>query len=114
MQVQGTVVWVPVLAADTVDTAESQANAWQDPRVIHVWDRTGEVNAQFARRLSLTGPGWDLYLMYDRGVRWEDDLPPAPTFWMHQLSPAVGADPVLYLRDHPDRLEQVLADLLAR
>jgi hypothetical protein len=33
---------------------------------------------------------------------------------MHQLSPAVGADPALYLRDHPDRMEQVLADLLAR
>jgi hypothetical protein len=114
MQVQGTVIWVPVLEADTVDTAESQATLWQDPPTRHVWDRTVEVNAQFARRLSLSSPGWDLYLIYDRGVRWEDDLPPAPTFWMHQLSPAVGADRALYLRDHPDRLEQVLVDLLAR
>jgi hypothetical protein len=63
------VVWVPVLAADTVDMAESQAAVWQDAPLIHMWDRTGEVNARVARHLSLTGPGWDLYLIYDRGVR---------------------------------------------
>jgi hypothetical protein len=72
------------------------------------------VSAHVARRLSLTGPGWDLYLLYDRAMRWEDDHLPEPVFWMHQLSPEVGADPALHLRKHPDRLRQVLGGLLTR
>jgi hypothetical protein len=110
---RGTVVWVPVLPADAVEAAMAQAAAWHDPRVIHLWDGTGEVNAPFAQSLSLTGAGWDLYLVYAQGVRWEEDLPPQPTFWMHQLSPSVGADPSLRLSLDPSRMGAVLDDLLA-
>lgn len=106
-------VWVPVLPADTVDAAELRAAAWHDPRITHVWDGTGEVNLRFARSLSLRGPGWDVYLVYDRGIVWEEDLPPVPAFWMHQLSPEVGADPDLLLSRDSNRLGLVLAELLA-
>jgi hypothetical protein len=111
--VEGTVLWVPVLPDDSVDAAELRVVASPDPRINHVWDSSGEVNPRFARSLSLRGPGWDLYLIYDRGVFWEEDLPPAPTFWMHQLSSEVGADPALFLSRDPNRLGRVLEELLA-
>ena len=72
----------------------------------------GKVSAHVACRLSLTGPGWDLYLLYDRAMRWEENRLPQPAFWMHQLSPGVGADPALHLGQHPDRLRQALDTLL--
>ena len=105
---------MPVLPADTETVAESRAGPWPDHRVIHTWDGTGEVTRQFARRLSLKGPGWDLYLIYGRGIRWEDDLLPLPAFWMHQLSPAVGTDPALCLSQDPGRLGRVVDALYAR
>jgi hypothetical protein len=28
---------------------------------------------------------WDLYLIYGPDARWDGPVPPAPSFWMHQL-----------------------------
>jgi hypothetical protein len=63
----------------------------------------------FAPRLGLIGTAWDVYLVYERGVRWEGADPPAPSFWMHQLTKDVGADQKLCL--DPARLTR---DVLAR
>lgn len=109
---RATMVWVPVLGGDTRSSAEMQARLLQTDQVAHVWDENQEIGACFARSLALAGPGWDLYLLHAPGVRWERALPPAPTFWMHQLARDVGADPTLYLGNNPQLLGQALHDLL--
>ena len=106
------IVWVPVLVGDSRSAAEAQAKQLEMQGVTHQWDGYGEVGPTFTRSLALTGPGWDLYLLYRPGVRWEGKLPPSPTFWMHQLSPEVGADPSLYLKNNPHLLGRALHDLL--
>jgi hypothetical protein len=104
---------VPVLPGDTLVEAEAQAAFLDGEGIVHLWDTDATVNAQFARALSLTGPGWDLYLLYRVSMQWTEDLPPVPTFWMHQLSPQVGADPSLYLFRSPQRLGKALDELVA-
>jgi hypothetical protein len=105
-------VWVHVLDGDSRSAAETQAKLLQMQGVMHQWDGNGEVGPSFTKSLALTGPAWDLYLLHGSGVRWEGKLPPSPTFWMHQLSPQVGADPAFYLGRNPDLLGQALHDLL--
>ena len=108
-----TIVWVPVLEQDTLSAAIAQAECLRLPRVMHLWDGDREVNPYFAESLALEGPGWDLYLVYRAGVRWERKLPPTPTFWMHQLSLAVGASPTRYLKTHPHLLGRTIGALLS-
>ena len=48
--------------------------------------------------------------VYPRGVRWEGDAPPPPTFWMHQLKAEDGADQKFCL--DPARLRQQTLALL--
>jgi hypothetical protein len=100
-----------VLPADTLLEAEAQAALLNGNDLVHFWDGSGTASTQFAGALSLTGPGWDVYLLYRKGMRWTGRQPPVPTFWMHQLPPNVGADPALYLRHDPARLATVLGEL---
>jgi copper chaperone len=90
-------VWLPMEAGDDPPAARRQAATFQDPRLTEGWDPDREMGDLFARTLALRGAAWDVYLVYDRGVRWEGDEPPAPSFWMHQLEEAVGADQKLSL-----------------
>lgn len=101
-------IWVPVRQADSRYAAETQEETWKDERIMHLWDGEREIQARFARRLGIAEPGWDLYLLYGREARWDGELPPMPSFWMHQLSPEVGADPNLYLCREPERLGREL------
>jgi hypothetical protein len=72
----------------------------------------GHVGDAFARSLKLQGTAWDVYLVYDRNVRWDGADPPAPSFWMHQLQEKVGADQKLCL--NPARLRREVASRVAR
>ena len=40
----------------------------------------------FQRVLGLDEDAWDVFILYDRSARWSGDLPPSPSYWMHQLS----------------------------
>jgi hypothetical protein len=53
-----------------------------------------------------------VYLLYARGVRWEGEDPPAPSFWMHQLESEDGADQKPCL--NPVRLTREALALLDR
>jgi hypothetical protein len=107
-----TIVWVPVLDSDTRSAAVMQADLLQTQDVVHEWDGNREASRLFATSLGLTGPGWDMYLVYGPGMQWNGTLPPSPSFWMHQLSPNVGVDPALYLRNNPNMLRHAVHDLL--
>ena len=49
---------------------------------------------------------WDVYLLYSPDHPWNSKLPPAPTFWMHQLN----EEPSLFL--DPTRLKESVKTLL--
>jgi len=89
---RGFAVWVPMMSADDLAEAEREAEGFADKRVAHLWDGQREVGDVFTKTLALVGTAWDVYLVYAPCVRWEGPLPPAPTFWMHQLPSATAAD----------------------
>jgi len=89
---KGFAVWVPMMSADNFEAAQRQAAGFADGRVVHLWDGERKVGDTFTKTLGLEGTAWDVYLLYAPGVHWDGSLPPAPTFWMHQLPSATGAD----------------------
>jgi hypothetical protein len=59
--------------------------------------------------LKLKAPiAWDVYLIYPPDHPWDTELPPAPTFWMHQLD----EEPKLYL--DPLRLKDAVQTIIER
>ena len=105
---------VPMLEADTAIAAMERARSWSEGRARHWWDGATEISRLYAKTLGLKAPAWDVSVLHSPGIRWEEEMPPAPTFWMHQLSPSVGADPALRLSHDPSRLSHVLDELRAR
>jgi hypothetical protein len=79
-------VWVPKVRGRASHIARG-AESVPDPRVRHFWDGEARLMNAYQQVLRLPEDAWDVYLVYDPGVRWEDELPPAPQFWMHQLGP---------------------------
>jgi hypothetical protein len=106
---KGIIVWLPMVPGDKASDAEALKSA--DPQfVLQGWDEHRAVGKAFARTLHLNRPAWDVYMIYDRGVKWTSDDPPKPAFWMHQLSRKSGADPSLQLV--PAKLETELRQRL--
>lgn len=92
-KLRGFIVWIPMLPADTAAVACAQAGSWNDKRLLlQGWDAGCAIGGMFSKTLKLTRTAWDIYLIYAPGLIWEGELPPAPSFWMHQLRPDSGAD----------------------
>jgi hypothetical protein len=105
------VVWLPMVAGDSPQAATARAATLSDPRIVaQGWDAGRESGLAFERTLGLTRPAWDVYLVYAPGVRWEGETPPAPTYWMHQLTEDAGADQRLCLV--PEVLEREVERIL--
>ena len=108
------IVWVAVKNAQTPN--ELAANAAREaPRysgALNYLDRSGEATRAFAvplklePRLGIQLPAWDVYLAYSGDARWMQ-TPPAPAYWMHQLSNAPAA-----LRLDGDKLRSEIEKLL--
>ena len=94
------------------DALEAEELLSNDQRfVIQGWDGQRLVGEAFARTLKLNCPAWDVYLVYDAGVKWMGERAPQPSFWMHQLSAESGADPKLQLK--PEKLQKAVEKRLA-
>lgn len=92
-KLMGFLVWLPMKGKDTPASASAQSTTWHDERVqLQGWDDGRAIGEQFAKTLKLRSTAWDVYLVYAPGVRWEGDIPPTPSFWMHQLRSESGAD----------------------
>jgi len=79
------VVWEPILKTDSEEAARLSSGFLRDDRVTHYWASTRRVGQSFQDAIGLEGePAWDVYLVYDRGIRWTDE-PPEPTKFQHQL-----------------------------
>ena len=56
-----------------------------DSRAEHFWDGSAVLVHQYDTVLGLGQDAWDIYMIFGPETKWEDSLPPAPSFWMHQL-----------------------------
>ena len=109
---KGFAVWLPMMPNDSADFARIEAATFEGQPVIHAWDGERQLGDLYARTLGLSATAWDVYFLYAPGVRWEGDLPPKPTFWMHQLPTESGVDRdrVLYPTRLSDELIKLLGD----
>jgi len=99
------IVWVPQLGAHRRDAPAGMALI-SDKRAGQYWDADGWLGDAYGRVLVTPGSAWDVYLLYARGVRWIEPLPPKPSYWMHQLSGVTSAphlDPEI-LKQHAEQL----------
>ncbi len=84
-------VWLPVLETDTLQAAEDMRSPWShETRLVDFWDADLVISTAYHSVLELDKRvrrhrvAWDLFLLYQAGLRWVD-RPPVPSFWMHQL-----------------------------
>lgn len=101
-----------MLQADDAAAARAGAEAFPPDRVEHAWDPDRRAGELFARMLGLRRVAWDVYLLYAPGITWEEEEPPEPSSWMHQLPAAVDADPMDLLNTAKllEQLAPVLGD----
>jgi mercuric ion transport protein len=86
-------VWLPMVAGDHSEAASIQAATFEDNRlVVDGWDENRDIGVAFEKTLGLTRTAWDIYLVYEAGVRWDGEQAPHPSYWMHQLDKDSGAD----------------------
>ena len=86
------VVWEPILPKDRVEVLPEVTELLAgEPRARQYWDGGAVAGKGYTKSLNLPLKSalWDAYLLFPRGVTWDitsDNAPPAPSFWMHQLS----------------------------
>lgn len=74
------------MADDSLAAAKAQQEVFQDNRVQHYWDPERILGKIVAEPLLKNTPiAWDIYLLFNPGTHWENEIFPAPDFWMHQL-----------------------------
>ncbi len=98
---RGFSIWLPIMDADDAGIAEVEAARFPPERLEHVWDPERRFGELFAQTLGLKGVAWDVYMLYAPQITWDQDNPPPPSFWMHQLPPKAGADPKFLLAPGP-------------
>jgi hypothetical protein len=104
---------MPTMGGDDARAADAESEAFGDQRMATVWDPESQVSQLIAKTLQLRSKPWDMYLLYASGARWEDDEPPNPTFWMHQIPEAgYGVDPKALL--DPGRLLEAFRQHLGK
>ncbi len=107
---KGFSIWIPIMDGDNAESANVASASLLDDRIEHIWDPERQFGDLFAKTLKLKGVAWDVYLLYEQGITWTADEPPAPTFWMHQLPTTTGADGKHML--NPGRFSYELLNLL--
>ncbi len=107
---KGFVAWLPMMPEDNAQAARREAQSFEDLSVVHMWDPKCQLGELFSKTLGLGSTAWDVYCLYPPGVKWEENNPPEPTFWMHQLPAETGAD--WKFRLNPTRIAQEVLKLL--
>ncbi len=107
---KGFAVWLPMMRNDSAERARAEAVSFEGLQVDHTWDPDRQLGRLFTKVLKLRSTVWDFYFLSATGVRWKEKEPPQPTFWMHQLPSASGADRDLIL--YPTRFSRELLSLL--
>jgi hypothetical protein len=105
------VVHVPTLGANE-DNVPAAMELLNGPRVTHYWNGGGEIGHQYTKVLDIEPVyAWDVWMTYPDDIIWEDELPPRPSYWQHQLGvdkghrfdPQEFAEETSRLMDQADR-----------
>jgi len=99
-----------MMEEDSEESARKTSGYFSDDRIAHIWDEARRFGMLFAKTLNLKEVAWDVYLLFAPGTIWVTDKPPEPTFWMHQLPAAAGADGKFLL--NPGKFSRKLMNLL--
>jgi hypothetical protein len=78
------VVWSSQVGGKERNVAKA-ATLVSDRRARHYWDEDQRVGKAFQPILKTPEAAWDVWMLFDRGVRWEGESPPRPAWWEHQL-----------------------------
>jgi hypothetical protein len=78
------VIWSSQSGAEEQHVADA-AELVADRRTRHYWDGGQQVGEAFQPLLGTPAAAWDVWLLFDRGARWEGNAPPRPAWWEHQL-----------------------------
>ncbi len=86
-RVRAYVVWLPVFGGDFRGESRKLSNSFRDKRVSYFIDPKSLTGDLWESVLKTEREvAWDVYLLYGAGARWEEQEPPMPDFWMHQLT----------------------------
>jgi len=123
-RVSVTAIWVPVNREQSWDELQTNAHREQprwltDPRAVNFTDSTRRAAMAWAPVLDIKPlygvqlPAWDVYLVFGPDARWGPPgaPPPAPAFWMHQLSTGAPANSI---RLNPDQLRARIEAMLPK
>ena len=101
-------VWEPILKTDNERAARKATVLLDDSRVEHYWVSTRDVGKMFQKPIKLSNePAWDVYLVYPKGVAWQQS-PPEPDYFMHQLGGRLPEENRLDAMKLAERLEAIL------
>ena len=102
------VVWVPIIRSDKRPPDPSTRSLVPDKRASHYWDAKPALPLAFREPLGLPEEhvAWDAYLLYPKGITWED-TPPKPAYWEHQLT-AVTIAPHLDPKTLARKLREII------
>lgn len=107
---QGALIWTPMLATDSLNAAQQREAGFSDSRVEHHWDPDRILGRYLSKTLNLKASiAWDVYLVYSPDHPWDTGLPPVPEIWMHQLDeyPALFLGPLHLRRSVRAMIERV-------
>lgn len=101
-------VWEPILKDDSRESAYRDMLAFDDPRMMHLWDGVGTEAMVWSKKLGLpTGQlAWNVFIVLPRGALWGEEGPPDPAYWSHNLEVNVG------IKYNPTALRQAVREAL--
>jgi copper chaperone CopZ len=85
----GLAAWISVEGWGDYTDAQRLAPEIKDSRVKHFWDPNMRLGKLFKKPLGFENgypTAWDVYMIYEKNITWDNEVPPSPTFWMHQVS----------------------------
>ena len=113
MEIAIMIVWIDMLSGDHATTASAAAKMFQGERVVQLHDPNKLIGKAIAESIGANNAiAWDMYLFFERGCEWKEQLP-SPLTWAHQLDdPWASPDHYAWGNDLPVRLREIMNNLI--
>jgi hypothetical protein len=103
------VVWLPVAERDSAARAEAETVHVIDPRASHFWAPDMGLAKAFKKPLGLEkASAWDVYLLFEPGTPWGQDLPALSSFWHLQQTTEFPVDRQLDVIELAEEIRELL------
>ena len=110
-RVRAYIVWTPIFGGNFMRASRQLSRSFPDKRVSYFADSEALAGHLWERVLK-TGreEAWDVYFLYGADARWNEEEPPTPDFWMHQLW-GVNKAPRFKEPEFTAKLKEMLAQM---